>query len=463
MRRIQNVISVIGILLLISCAPNVLPVNALQTEVNERPGWVSRKPNDRAFYVGVGYSRKNTSENYVQVSKNNALDDMISEIKVNISSVSVLNQMDDSEGFSEKYESIIKTTTSEEVEDYELVDSWENDGQYWVYYRLSKAKYRKRKADKRRNAIALAKDDFIKGKQHIGVGEIASGITLYINGLYAMAPYLGQSNKTMVEGDSILLGNAIYNEIQDALNDLTIASSKNEYRINRRLDNDEVIDLVVKTKSTGENVSEFPLSASFTVGKGGVHPEYVTDPSGKATLILSSILSKEAKQVVTIVPDLDKLVSSEESKKKYGLLLQGLQLPHKELYFQVKKPIVYLESHEKKLGVEVGSAQITDKVKQILSEEGFILGRIKEKADLWMEVIADTAKGKSSGSIYVTYFNLKINVIDMNTGAEIHHAGIDRLKAYSLNYERSSQSGYDKALEVLENETLPKLIEEILE
>ncbi len=462
-KNVHHLFSAMAILLLMSCAPSVLPVNALQADLNGKPEWVSQKPTNSRYYVGVGYSRKSTSENYVQSAKNNALDDMISEIKVNISSVSVLNQMDNSEGFTEQYESIIKTTTSEEVEDYELVGSWEGTEQYWVYYRLSKAKYKKRKAEKRKNAIAIAKDNYIQGLQHIEQGNITSGITLYINGLYAMGAYLGQSNKTLVKGDSILLGNALYNEIQDAFNEMVISSKKDKYLINRRLDDDEAIDVMVRTKSKNVAVRELPLKASFSVGQGSVHPDYVTDYEGKATVLLSSIRSREAKQMITVMADVDKLVTSEENKRKYGLLLQGLQLPQKELYFQIKKPIIYLESIEKRLGALSNSTQITNKVKQMFSAEGFTLGRIKEKADLWIEVLADTDKGKASGSIYVTYFNLKINVIDMNTGAEIHHAGIDRLKAYSLNYERSSQSGYDKALEVLENKTMPKLIGEILE
>ena len=449
-------------MLLTSCASSILPVNALQTDQSGRPDWVSRKPVSNAYYLGVGYSKKNTNENYVQSSKQNALDDMISEIKVNISSVSVLNQMDNSEGFSEQYESIIKTTANDDIEGYELFDSWEDEEQYWVYYRLSKAKYRKQKAEKKRNAVDLAADNYIKANQHVRDGDITSGLTLYINGLYKMAPYLGQSDRTLVEGDSILLGNALYNAIQNTLNDIVITSIKDEYSINRRLDKDESIDVFVKTKRKNLGIEDFPLKVSFSVGDGSIHPEYITNSKGSASVVLSSIRSKEAKQVITVIPDVEKLATSEEDKTKYKLLLQGLRLPQKELHFQINKPVVYLESIEKKLGETTNSGQIADKMKQVLSSEGFILGRIKDKADLWIEVLSDTDKGKASGSIYITYFNLNINVIDITTGAEIHHARIDRLKAYSLDYERSSQSGYDKAVKMLENETMPQLIEEIL-
>ena len=462
MRRIQNIMSTIGILLLMSCAPSVIPVNALQTEPSDRPEWVSRKPASSFYYVGVGYSQKSRSDNYMQSSKQNALDDMISEISVRISSVSVLNQMDDDSGLSEQYESIIKTEASDDVEDFELVDSWEDEHQYWVYYRLSKSNYKQRKEEKRRNAMTLAKDNYIGGMEHITGGDITSGLKLYINGLYTMAPYLAQSNNTWINGDSVLLGNALYNEIQKTFNNMVISSEKEQYTINRILDSDLSIDIAVKSKGKDLSIGELPLKANFIVGEGNVHPEYITNAAGSVEILLSSIRSKEPKQVIRITPDIDKLVTSQEGKEKYGILLQGIQLPQKEIHFQIKKPIVFIESSEKRLGQLTQNTSINEKVKQIFSSEGFVLGRIKDKADLWIELIADTDKGKASGSIYVTYFNLKINVIDMTTGSEIHHAGIDRLKAYSLNYDRSSQSGYDKALELLEKETLPKLIEEIL-
>lgn len=463
MKNVRHLLNGIPIFLLMSCAPTVSNVNVLQTGEPEKPAWVSSKPVSGFYYVGIGYSQKSSSENYLQSSKQNALDDMISEIQVNISSVSVLNQLDSNEGFSEQYESMIKTTASDDVEDYELVDAWENDDQYWVYYRLSKEKYKKHKAEKRKNALDLATDNYVKANELIENEEIASALTLYINGLYTIAPYLGESNKTSVGGDSILLGNAIFDKIQTTFNDLIITTAREQYIINRRLSKDESIKVVLRTKSKNMGVSELPLMASFSSGAGQVNPDYVTDIDGVATILLSSIRSKEAKQVITVILDIDKLTLGNIDTKKYGLLLKRLHLPQKQLHFQIQNPVVYLQTVEKKLGEPVNSTQISDKIKKILSEDGFTFGRIRDKADLWIAVAADTERGKSSGSIFVTYFDLKINVIDQMTGAEIHHAGINRLKAYSLNYERSSQSGYDKALEILENKTIPQLIEEILQ
>jgi hypothetical protein len=463
MKNVRHLLSGIAIFLLASCASSVSSVNALQNNAPAKPTWVSSKPVSGRYYVGIGYSQKDRNDNFLQSAKQNALDDMISEIRVQISSVSVLNQLDDNEGFSELYESMIKTTASAEIEDYELIDTWEDGGQYWVYYRLSKEKYRKQQAEKRKNAIDLATDNYVNANNQIAAGEVSSALTLYINGLYTMAPYLGESNKTVVDGDSILLGNALYDKIQGTFNGLSITTDQEQYTINRRLSKDKTINVALRTKSTNKVVGGFPLKARFSAGAGVISPSFTTGGSGQAQMLLSSITSKAAKQSIAITTDIDLLIPQHVDAQQVGLLLSGLQLPQKELYFQIQKPVVYLESVEKMLGTPAGGLQLSNKIKQILSEEGFSLGRIKDKADLWIEVVADTQEGKSSGSIFVTYFDLNIYVIDQQSGVEIHHAGINRLKAYSLNYERSSQSGYEKALEVLENETMPQLIAEILQ
>jgi len=46
---------------------------------------------------------------------------------------------------------------------------------------------------------------------------------------------------------------------------------------------------------------------------------------------------------------------------------------------------------------------------------------------------------------------------------EIYATTLDRIKGYSLDFERSSQEAYNKSLEVLEKEKLPELLNAILQ
>src|ERR1043165_2323184 len=92
-----------------------------------KPAWLSANPAEDVYYVGIGHSVKDGTNNYIQSAKKSALEDLISEIKVNISSSSVLTSLDINKEFTEKYEQIINTTVADELEEYEQVDSWEDD------------------------------------------------------------------------------------------------------------------------------------------------------------------------------------------------------------------------------------------------------------------------------------------------------------------------------------------------
>src|SRR6188508_151229 len=76
--------------LALACSPSVN--TSLKTDLqNTKPAWLSAKPPQDAYYIGIGHSVKDGTNNYIQAAKKSALDDKVSEIRVNISSTSVLS------------------------------------------------------------------------------------------------------------------------------------------------------------------------------------------------------------------------------------------------------------------------------------------------------------------------------------------------------------------------------------
>src|ERR1043165_33225 len=89
-------------------------------------------------------------------AKKNALYDLASEIKVDISSNSVLYTVQNNNNFNENFNSLIKLSNSDNIEGYTLVDSYENEKQYWVYYQLDKQEYLDQKARKKQLVVTKA-------------------------------------------------------------------------------------------------------------------------------------------------------------------------------------------------------------------------------------------------------------------------------------------------------------------
>src|ERR1041385_6327103 len=120
------------------------------------PNWVSSRPNNGFKYVGIGVADKGKSNDPKTEAKQNALFDLASEIKVDISTNSVLQSVQNNNSFDQNFNSLIKLTNSDNIEGYTLVDTYENDKQVWMYYELDKAEYAKRKEIKKQNTITKA-------------------------------------------------------------------------------------------------------------------------------------------------------------------------------------------------------------------------------------------------------------------------------------------------------------------
>ncbi|HBK87651.1 MAG TPA: hypothetical protein DDZ56_03310, partial [Cytophagales bacterium] len=127
------------------------------------------------------------------------------------------------------------------------------------------------------------------------------------------------------------------------------------------------------------------------------------------------------------------------------------------------RPQVYLTSVEKNYGNTKTNLQVTNKIKNFLANSGFEFTDQKDKAELLMDVAADSEKGAVSGSIYISYVTTVIHVTTARDNKEIYATTLDRVKGYSLDYERASQEAYTKSLEVLDKEKLPELLNAILQ
>ena len=173
-------------LVLAGCSSAVTTTSQKTDPKNIRPAWLTTKPQTGAYFVGIGHSTKNGTNNYVQESKKSALEDLVSEIKVNISSTSVLTSIDENKEFHDKYEQMIQTTAADEIEEFEAVDSWEDDKNYWVYYRLSKQRYQEIKDQQKRDAVKLALDFFTKAKQSERANHSIEALGFYYQGFRAV-------------------------------------------------------------------------------------------------------------------------------------------------------------------------------------------------------------------------------------------------------------------------------------
>ena len=449
---------VILLLVVAACSPKVQPPDPEAL----KPSWLKTEPFQDGYYTGIGHSIKDGTNNYIQAAKKSALDDLVSEIKVNVSSTSVLSSMEVDQKLQEQYEQIIKTTATDDIEEFELVDAWEDATNYWVYYRLSISRYRQIKEEQKVNATILATDYLKKAREAEKANDHLQALSFYFQAFRSVEKYLGDPIRVNIEGQDVLLVNETHASIQRMLDKITVRVDPSEIMLNRRVNQSEQSVIATASFKDKKSAAGIPLKASFEKGSGDIFPEYVTDEKGKAKILINRINSKEIEQIVAVKVNIDAL-SGKTTSPIYALIAQTLNVPRAQVMMKVQRPVVYLTADERSLGSSRSNYQITSKLKNVLANNGFEFTEDKRKADLWFDVKADSEKGSVSGSIYITYLTSVIKVTAMKEAKEIYETTLDRVKGYGLDYDKSSTDAYNKALETLENERINEIIATVLQ
>src|SRR5690606_25529174 len=149
-------------LLLFAC--NAQKKSSAITQESPPPGWVANKPLNSAYYTGIGVAPKAAGTHYQRTAKDNALSDLASEIKVNVNSNSLLYTLETNAKFEQEFKESIRTRTDLSLEDFEIVDTWEDANSYWVHYRLNKQAYAEKLQAKKNAAQQLAMDFLAKAE-----------------------------------------------------------------------------------------------------------------------------------------------------------------------------------------------------------------------------------------------------------------------------------------------------------
>ena len=427
-----------------------------------KPSWLRGEPYRDGYYTGIGHSSKDGTNNYIQAANKSALDDLVSQIKVNVASTSILSFFETEKKIREEYEQIIKTTAADELEEFEFVDAWEDGENYWVYYQLSISRYRQIKEEQKRNATLLAKDYYGKGLEAENSGQRLQAISFYFQAFRSIENYLGDAIRVTVGDREVLLVNEIYASIQKLLDKIKIQVEPSEIQVNRRLAQSQMDVIARAFYDDGMPAPGLPLAANFEKGDGDIFPEYTTGETGESRVLITGISSTESEQRVGVKVNID-AISGSGSSPVYALIARTLNVPRAPVLLRVQRPVVFLTSEERSLGYSRSSDQIGNKLKNLLVNNGFEFTNNKNAADLWFDIRADSERGSISGSIYITYLTGVIKVTAMKEGREIYATTLDRVKGYGLDYDKSSVDAYNKALESLERERLEEILRTVLQ
>lgn len=287
----------------------------------ERPAWVANKPTEEGYYIGIGSASKRLND-YLGIAKKNALQDLVSDIRISISSTSILNQIDKNYQFKEEYESNIKTTAADDIEDFERVASFEDDQNYWVYYRLSKTRYQAQKQQDLAAARNMALQFFEKAVVAEQSNALATAIDFYFRSLLTLKDYWGENIEASYQGKSIFLAIESYARLQQLLDQISIRSAASFVRVSGNANS----RLVFSITNGAQPVSKIPVILTTSPQRVAA-ANYSSDDKGEVNALFSTAVWNSSTREAELMLDLKSFARASAEERFYDYLIRSLRVP----------------------------------------------------------------------------------------------------------------------------------------
>lgn len=402
---------------------------------NVKPNWVKERPLNADFYIGIGSASKTLyPQKYRQVAKDEALQDLASEIKVKISG-EIIHRIAEQGGMLEdEIRSLVKSKTQANLEDYELVDSWESSKEYWVYYRLSKQKYQKHKTARRNKVSRLAGDFFRKAQKSEKAKNLTSAIRYALQALAMLDEFLGEPLQVNHNGQKVYLQNELYSLIHSSLNCLKLKPDKPMIKAKKGFGLPHPLRVHVSCTKEGKNypVADVPLEFSFVKGSGQLISKVLSNSAGIASCPVSRITSADQTQIIQVKVNMAELLKGKKAPIKY------LTVPETRFILRISSLSAYIESTEENMGEKLKVLLLQPKLKKALSAKGFSFTGDVSEADYMIKIEARTREALGMLGTSMVKADISISVTSLRSGEEVYENGFTTFPGVGF---KSGQAG----------------------
>lgn len=435
--------------ILVSCKNKQAAVAAPAAVEVKVPNWVSSRPNNGFKYIGVGFAEKGKGTNYQIEAKKNALYDLTSEIKVNISSNSVLYTVQNNSNFNENFNSLIKLSNTDNIEGYTLVDSYENDKQYWVYYQLDKQEYANLKAQKKQQTVTKASNLIAASFYDEKNKDFSSSLKKRIQAFGVLTPYLSEEI-TFDPAQTNGLKNVfdLTNLIQQQLQSITVVQQKAVPLLKpyQAVYKPLLYTLELKNKTPLQN---FPLLVSSDEDEINVSDKASTNANGEIQIKVNSVEPLNQYVGFSLNPDISSLMGTDSvGRAGVTLLKQFIQTSTLKVNANVSNVTIFVKSIENNFGKPTGLNSIETFIKQKFSGQEVRLVDKPEEADYIIESLAETKEDISSDILEANY-KIKLVALVINlqlknkaTNEVLYSGQVSDVYGYANNLEKAGLNAY---------------------
>lgn len=378
----------------------------------KQPDWVKQRPSDPLAYIGIAFCDKSVSD-YMEITKQKAISDLLSEIKVEVQTSSLLQTVEKDDKVYTYLSSEITLRNKENLEQLQLTDSWEDNKQYWVYYRLSKLDYEHTISERQKKASRIGYSYWIKGSEALNKGDLFSALDMFTKGIEAIEPYGNLELTYNHEGKDIHVDIELYNAINTLFSGITIKSTPQDVMVQAMQDSNIQVNYSVLKEQTP--LANLKLDIDFVKGSGMLQFSNNTNVDGNLIVKIAKITSNLSKQEIQAKINTVAFIRSKNPiiAKHLDWFLQNP--PKVSTFIDVEQMMhkAYIRY------VGANNEMLIKNVRNLLSNNHFSVVNNPDEANILILLkSAITKGGKVKGEMYdfIEYFtNIEMQIVDVNT------------------------------------------------
>ncbi len=429
--------------------------------VPSAPEWINARPHNSAYYIGIGSSSKLAEPlSYQNTAKKNALNDLASEISVRVQGHTFLNSLEVNKIYTEEFMSTISTYTDEKIEDFEVAGIWENEKEYWTYYRLNKSEYQRQKTEKKNKALSAANDFYLKGKAAENEANIALAFDSYMRGLFAMKEYWNEVNQYLSENGTIHLDNEIFSSMQRIGTGLRIKSELPKISLSAA--NGYQVNAPVVVEYSGKTAKGVSVSYSYAKAEYFKPRTVLTGNDGSTIINVSGVSTTEKNNQLSLAISLEPLIVSDLDKSIQTGLIKGIATDKKQVPIELITPAFLIQGSELAFGQPTSGKTLVSAASNELVKNGMRIATSAKDSNFIIQIKSNTSDGGTAQGFNVAHLEMQISVTSVLTQEVVYEESFSGIKGLQLNTTAAGTEAYKKGKEKIEKDVVKSILQNIL-
>lgn len=413
--------------------------------VAQAPEWVTNTPVNNEFYIGIGSSKKSYPD-YQKRATKEALSAIAEQIQINIKSQNELFVSQNKSGISRDFFQNVVTTSSVQLQGYELYAKWENNEDYYVYYRLSKKKFREDMVVQYDKAINNSNKKISDAKSYLKAGKINAAVAAYLDASKFLEDMVG--NSFIPEKHAAIVNNwsAVKSALIRIANNVQISPLYSEYTLskNKLFDTEIPVRTFISENNMKKSIAEVPVIFRLSNNYNAFYRKSVnTDNNGICMDKIVNIYNASNNYTITCKIDFENYFND------FGDYLILKDKAFEDLYSTCDINIhviplkVLVESTELINSSPRSFHTIKNDVSNYLRRHYFYISKSLKNSDYLIKIRSDTRKGTYYMGMYSSFLTVEYSVINNHTGRTVYKGNITDIKGVSLNYQSAAEKAYD--------------------